>query len=220
MGLFDRVSGNGYAVRSKITNDELKEFDLVSWGRETVRGGKTYTALALGRLRVSTKTLQESSYIAEMLSNPRLLNMHINAFYSACEILRVCGQSQSPEKIFDQLAVGARAAVSEWVWLFKEYPDEEYRAGLFEYLYRYSHFMLKVLSDQSGSTDERLAKTAERGTAALVTQLVEHYPYPAQIDDQSTPSNPDKAAQLNLTFGVVDYYAEMIVQNSNIMLMK
>lgn len=218
MGLLDRLSGNGYAVCSQLEKGEKTQLDFDGWGRQTLSGGKNYCFLAIARLKAKTQSLPENSHLSKILSNPRLLTIHVNALFSACEILRVCSQSNAPTKIFDQIIGGARAACIEWQWLFKDYPDDAYRNSIFEFIFRYGQFMLDIFAKQTGTADERVTKAAERGCAALLTQLAEAYP--ASGDTGIPQEQKDVSAQQNLIFGIVNYYAEMIVKNSNIILLK
>lgn len=217
MAMFDRLSGNGYAVSSRIGDNETKQLDFESWGRESIRSGTTYRALALAKIGALAKILPENGYLSTVLCNPRVFKIHVTALFAACELLRVSGQSKAPTKIFDELIQGASAAVVEWRWLFKDYPeDEDYRSRIFESTYRYSDFMLHVFLKQTTSREASFSTAAERGCAALLTELDESYAEDSNVGIAALHSCPDATEQRIVIFEVINSYANLIVNNTNI----
>lgn len=176
MGILDRLSGHGYAIL--VSRDgATKELDFDTWGRESILGSRTIHKLVLPTINKLSEELDDTSYLVSIMNNHRVFSMHTAALMSACNLVAVCSQSTNPAHIFKQMINGCRAGLIEYGHIFSEFPEHEYREGIFSLIHQYSNVLLSEYQSHPGDRTTKLQSAAKEAINTLLVLISEKYPY-------------------------------------------
>lgn len=196
MGLLDRLSGNGHSVL--VTHDgtgKAESFD--SWGRTSILHARSQHKLIVSTLGVYSKELSDDSYLTKIAESPKFFALHLTALFAACRLILIATQSPNPPSIFKKLAEGARAALAEYGYCFTEFPDMEYREGIYSSLFRYSSLLLSEYMDKQGDHETKLKHAGQHAVLALLFVLPEHYPLKNGMEIMTALNDPDIRMQFD-----------------------
>ncbi len=213
MGILDRLSGHGYAIL--VPRDGATEkLDFDTWGRQSILGARTIHNLVLPTIKALSEDLDDTSYLVTIINNHRVLSMHTAALMSACNLVAVCSQSTKPALIFKQMIDGCRAGLTEYGHIFSEFPEWEYREGIFLLIHQYSNVLLAEYQSHPGDRTTKLQSAAKKAINTLLVLISEKYPYENGLTFAEALSHVLVRQQLNVIYTAIEKWVGRFVTHN------
>ncbi len=203
MGILDKLSGQGYAIL--IQRDGVpEEVGFETWGRLSILGARFIHTLVLPTIKIYSEELGNTSYLTLITTSHKSFSMHTAALKTACDLVAICSQSTNSAKIFKRMIDGCRAGLIEHGFTFSEFPEIEYREGIFSLIHRYSNILLAAYQSQSGDRETKLKFAAREVTTAFIVLISEDYPHTNGMTIAEAYSNAEIRMQLNVIYAAVE----------------